>query len=74
MPRYTAPDDLQKVLAEGSTKVRKPKSSVLFRRGEKASACSHVLRGKVTLTLVSTARWQSIALWSRRVGGPAATF
>jgi len=49
MAGYTAPTDLQTALEQDCKKVRKPKSTVLFRRGEKATGMFVVLRGRVSL-------------------------
>ena len=49
MALYTAPVRLQTVLEQQGQPVRKPKASVLFRRGEKASGMFVVLSGKVSL-------------------------
>ena len=49
MAGYTVPTDLHTALANCSEKVRKAKSSVLFRRGEEATAMFVVLRGRVCL-------------------------
>ena len=43
------PSTLQTILEQGSEKIRVPKSTLLFRRGEKASGMFLVLRGRVTL-------------------------
>jgi CRP-like cAMP-binding protein len=51
MAHNTASANLQYVLEERSEKVRKPRSTVLFRRGEKASGMFVVLSGKVSLDL-----------------------
>ncbi len=45
----TASANLHHVLEHRSEKVHKPRSTVLFRRGEKASGMFVVLRGKVSL-------------------------
>jgi hypothetical protein len=50
----TASGNLHHVLEHGSELVHKPKSTVLFRRGEKASGMFVVLGGKVRLDLGST--------------------
>jgi len=47
--RYTAPPDLHAALAQRCERVRKPRSTVLFRRGEKALGMFLILRGTVTL-------------------------
>jgi CRP-like cAMP-binding protein len=47
----TASANLHNVLEQGSEIVHKPQSSVLFRRGEKASGMFVVLSGKVRLDL-----------------------
>jgi CRP-like cAMP-binding protein len=49
MAGYTATADLQTTLEQGCKRVRKPKSTVLFRRGEKAAGMFVVLRGRVSL-------------------------
>jgi CRP-like cAMP-binding protein len=49
MACYVPPTDLQTALKERRVRVYKPKSSVLFRRGEKASVMFVVLSGKVSL-------------------------
>lgn len=49
MTCYIPPTDLQTALQQGRVIVYKPKSSVLFRRGEKAFAMFVVLSGKVSL-------------------------
>jgi CRP-like cAMP-binding protein len=46
-----ASGNLQHMLEQRSEKVRKPRSTVLFRRGEKASGMFVVLSGKVSLDL-----------------------
>lgn len=46
---YIPPTDLQTALQQSRVIVYKPKSSVLFRRGEKAFAMFVVLSGKVSL-------------------------
>ena len=45
----TASANLHHVLEQGSEIVHKPKSTVLFRRGEKASGMFVVLSGKVEI-------------------------
>ncbi len=47
----TASANLHHVLEQRSERVHKPKSAVLFRRGEKASGMFFVLSGKVRLDL-----------------------
>jgi len=47
----TASANLQHALEQGSEKVRKPRSTVLFRPGGKASGMFVVLSGKVSLDL-----------------------
>ena len=47
----TTPANLQYVLEQRSEKVRKPRFTVLFRRGDKASGMFVVLSGKVSLDL-----------------------
>ena len=49
MALYTAPIHFQTVLEQQGQTISKPKASVLFRRGEKASGMFVVLRGKVSL-------------------------
>ena len=49
MTCYIPPTDLQTALQQSRVIVYKPKSSVLFRRGEKAFALFVVLSGKVSL-------------------------
>ena len=49
MALHTAPLHLQAVLEQQGQTIRKPKESVLFRRGEKPSGVFVVLRGKVSL-------------------------
>jgi CRP-like cAMP-binding protein len=49
MTCYIPPTDLQTALQQTRVIVYKPKSSVLFRRGEKAFALFVVLSGKVSL-------------------------
>lgn len=49
MSCYIPRADLQSALTECRVRVHKPKSAVLFRRGEKASAMFAVLSGKVSL-------------------------
>jgi len=51
MTAETASAHLRYILEQQSEKVRKPKSSVLFRRGDKASGMFIVLSGKVRLDL-----------------------
>ncbi len=51
MAHNTASANLQHVLEERSEKIRKPRSTVLFRRGERASGMFVVLSGKVSLDL-----------------------
>ena len=51
MADETASASLQHVLKTGREMVRKPRSTVLFRRGEKASGMFVVLSGKVSLDL-----------------------
>jgi CRP-like cAMP-binding protein len=51
MADETASASLQHVLEQGREMVRKPRSTVLFRRGEKASGMFVVLSGKVSLDL-----------------------
>jgi CRP-like cAMP-binding protein len=48
----TASANLHRVLEQGSEIVHRAKSTVLFRRGEKASGMFVVLSGKVRLDLV----------------------
>jgi CRP-like cAMP-binding protein len=49
MARYTAPPDLHTALEQLCERVRKPRSTVLFRRGEKAFGMFLILRGTVSL-------------------------
>jgi CRP/FNR family transcriptional regulator, cyclic AMP receptor protein len=49
MPRYTAPADLHAALEQRCKRVRKPRSTVLFRRGERAFGMFLILRGAVSL-------------------------
>ena len=49
MPRYTAPPDLHAALEQRCERVRKPRSTVLFRRGERAFGMFLILRGAVSL-------------------------
>ena len=49
MARYTAPPDLHAALEQRCERVRKPRSTVLFRRGEKAFGMFLILRGTVSL-------------------------
>jgi CRP-like cAMP-binding protein len=49
MSGYNLPRDLHAVLQNCCEKICKPKSAVLFRRGEKAAGMFVVLRGKVCL-------------------------
>jgi CRP-like cAMP-binding protein len=49
MVGYTSPADLQTALQQCPKKIWKTKSSVLFRRGEKASGMFIVLSGRVIL-------------------------
>jgi CRP-like cAMP-binding protein len=49
MALYTAPIHLQTVLEQQGQTISKPKASVLFRRGEKASGVFLVLSGRVSL-------------------------
>jgi CRP-like cAMP-binding protein len=51
MSAETASDHLRYILEQWSEKVRKPKSTVLFRRGDKASGMFIVLSGRVSLDL-----------------------
>ena len=51
MTAETASAHLRYILEQKSEKVRKPKSSVLFRRGDKALGMFVVLSGKVSLDL-----------------------
>ena len=53
MADETASASLQHVLEQGREMVRKPRSTVLFRRGAKASGMFVVLSGKVSLDLDS---------------------
>ena len=49
MPRYTAPPDLHAALEHRCERVRKPRSTVLFRRGERAFGMFLILKGTVSL-------------------------
>jgi CRP-like cAMP-binding protein len=49
MACYVPPTDLQTALKERRVRVYKPKSAVLFQRGEQASVMFVVLSGKVSL-------------------------
>jgi CRP-like cAMP-binding protein len=49
MPRYTTPPDLHAALEQRCKKVRKPRSTVLFRRGERAFGMFLILSGTVSL-------------------------
>ena|ERR1700758_4977178 len=49
MPRYTAPPDLHAALEQRCKRVRKPRSTVLFRRGERAFGMFLILRGAISL-------------------------
>jgi CRP/FNR family transcriptional regulator, cyclic AMP receptor protein len=49
MARYTAPPDLHSALEQHCEKVRKPRTTVLFRRGQKAFGMFLVLSGTVRL-------------------------
>jgi CRP-like cAMP-binding protein len=46
---YNVPRDLQSVLQGCCEKIRKPKSTVLFRRGEEATGMFVILQGRVSL-------------------------
>ncbi len=45
----TIPFDLKQALEDGSDRIHRKKSVVLFRRGERAAGMFVILRGKVTL-------------------------
>lgn len=49
MPRYSAPHDVLVELQQNCEVVRKPKHTVLFKRGQAAFGMFLVMRGKVTL-------------------------
>jgi len=49
MPRYLAPHDVLVELQQNCKVVRKPKYTILFKRGEAAFGMFLVMRGKVTL-------------------------
>ena len=49
MVRYTAPPDLQTALEQRCERVRKLRSTVLFRRGEQAFGLFLILKGTVSL-------------------------
>jgi CRP-like cAMP-binding protein len=49
MPRFTAHPDLHMALEERCERVRKSRSTVLFRRGEKAFGMFLILKGTVSL-------------------------
>jgi CRP/FNR family cyclic AMP-dependent transcriptional regulator len=49
MPRFTAHPDLHAALERRCERVRKPRSTVLFRRGERAFGMFLILKGTVSL-------------------------
>lgn len=49
MPRYSAPHDVLAELQQKCEVVRKPKQTILFKRGQAAFGMFLVMRGKVTL-------------------------
>jgi CRP-like cAMP-binding protein len=49
MAHYTAPPDLHGALEQSCQRLRKPRSTVLFRRGERAFGMFLILRGMVGL-------------------------
>jgi CRP-like cAMP-binding protein len=49
MARYTAPPDLHSALEQRGEKVRTPRTTVLFRRGEKAFGMFLIIQGTVSL-------------------------
>lgn len=51
MTSESASAHLRSVLEQNTAKVRKPKSAVLFRRGDKASGMFVILSGRVSLDL-----------------------
>jgi len=49
MARYNAPPDLHAMVVQHCERVRKPRSTVLFRRGEKAFGMFLIRSGTVSL-------------------------
>jgi hypothetical protein len=62
MARYIAPPDLHGVLEQSCQRLRKPRSTVLFRRGEELSACFSSSEAWLVWTSALTVQRRSPAL------------